>query len=92
MVAVNGQKITLADANDLEISFETLDGYPENWTLAYVQIISCNAAGVQVGNEAITGTEWHSWAAASKVPISFKNGVHNIHIKGTNADIIAITW
>lgn len=90
---VNGAKVTLANTSDLELKFETLAGDPEDWRTATVTIVSCNAAGVQVGNRAITtAINWHAWAADSKVLISFKNGEHNIHLKGTSGDIIALTY
>lgn len=87
---INGQSITLANSNDLEVQFEVLSGEATGWKTGYVSIISLVGSGVQVGNKAITVQQ--SWEADSHVPISFRNGVHNIHIKGNNGDVVAITW
>jgi hypothetical protein len=84
---VNGQKITLANTNQLEIQFSNTRSVT---TTAYVQIVT-SSAGVKVGTETLTAAH-HDWPAGSKIPITFTNGILNVRLKGNSGDVIVITY
>lgn len=86
----NGGTVTLSDSNEVEVQF-TSKANSARFRYAFVYIVS-TTSGVQVsaGEAIVAGNQ--AWAADSKIPISFINGYWNVRLKGTNGDVIAITY
>lgn len=84
----NGDLITLANTNELEVQFAALE-QSLVWRTAYVEIVS-SASGVRVSNEPISTQR--PAPTGSKIPISFINGRVNIRLRGNTGDTIYITY
>lgn len=86
----NGGKIILADTNELEIVFN-LNDLQTVRRLAYVTVVS-SAAGVQISSGETIDSTVTIFATGTKVPVSFINGSYNIRLKGTNGDVLSVTY
>ena len=85
----NNEKITLASTADIEYVFGGKVG--TDTKTAYISIISA-ATGVQISVGEAIAAKHYAWPTGSKVPITFANGLRNIHLKGAVSDVIVITY
>lgn len=89
----NGDKVTLSDSNSLDIIVSS--SVTTGSLLVYVQVIS-SASGVQFSSNTTIDSDNYAWPTGSKVPITLKinyaTSQRILKAKGTNGDIIAITY
>lgn len=85
----NGDKIILADTNEVEIVFGDTPVSPFAERTAYITIVSASS-DVQVATRTIDSNTG-GWPAGSKIVMGFYNGSSNIKVKGPAGAVIQIT-
>lgn len=90
----NGDLLVL-DGEDQVISFKASKvmkpEVSEPLKLAYIKIVT-SAAGVQVSSGEEIDEDFHAWVEGDIVPMSFLPGTCDLHVKGTAADEIAVSY
>lgn len=84
----NNEKITLASTADIEYVFSKCSS---NDRTAYINIVSA-ATTVQFSIGEAIAVKHQGYATGTKIPVTFANGIRNIHLKGAINDIIVITY